>query len=140
MADNTFATTLWYNTQMLASIVESFYKMVSDPLDLTVVEWHVLQTLYRQDGQRPTDLAPAVGRDVTAFTVVLNSLERKGWIVRQGDTLDRRVVRVHLTDHAQQNRAQFDQSVTILETYLRAHLSESDLHDLLRLREQLVQS
>jgi DNA-binding MarR family transcriptional regulator len=138
MADHTLSASLWYNAQLLASLVDSFYKMVSDPLGLTVVEWHVLHALYRQDGQRASELARAVGRQQTSFTPILDSLERKGWIARQADSLDRRAVRMYLTQNAQQNRSQFEHSIATLEDLLRGQLGEADLFALIKLREQLV--
>jgi DNA-binding MarR family transcriptional regulator len=139
MTDKHLSKSLWHNAQQLIRLVDDLYKTVSEPLGISIAEWHVLYALYNRDSQRPNELANAVGRATTSFTPILDSLERKGWIARQADPIDRRSVRIYLTEYAYLNRAQFDKSVTTLETWLNAQFDQSDIDHLVSLQERLAQ-
>src|SRR5690349_5898059 len=112
MAEDHLSTSLLYNFQKLSHVMDAIYKKAVDPLNLTIAEWHTLFMMYQQDEQRAGDLAQAIGRPTTSFTPILDGLERKGFIARRADPRDRRAVRIYLTEHAQQFRSQFDESVT----------------------------
>lgn len=49
--------------------------------------------------QRITDLAAAEGVTQPAITLLVNRLEQRGWVTRQPDPDDRRVVLVTMTEH-----------------------------------------
>jgi len=57
----------------------------------------VLLELYKQDGQHPSALAVAIGEAVTSFTLVIDKLQRMGFIKRSADKDDRRAIFIHLT-------------------------------------------
>lgn len=117
----------WYHTQIVLSLVDSIYRVVITPFGLAVIEWHVINALYADDGQRAIDLAQKVGRASSSFTPILDSLEEKEWIIRRRDPDDRRVVRIHLTDSAYQQQTAIEASVVIIENHLREQLDETDL-------------
>lgn len=62
---------------------------------------HVLLALYRTDMQRAADLALATGWAATAFTPVLDRLERTGLVARYEHPTDRRSVLIGLTDRSE---------------------------------------
>lgn len=65
--------------------------------DLNPLELHILLSLYRQDGQRASDLAKSIGRAATSFTPVLDRLAEFGYLCRKADADDRRSVGIFLT-------------------------------------------
>ena len=54
------------------------------------------------DGARVSDVAADQGLAVSTMTRNLALLERKGWLARESDPRDRRIVRVRLTSTGQQ--------------------------------------
>jgi DNA-binding MarR family transcriptional regulator len=70
----------------------------TDARNLDATELHVLVALYDNDGQKAGELAKRIGNLPTSFTPVLDRLERMKYIERKDSPLDRRVVRICLTD------------------------------------------
>ncbi len=66
--------------------------------DVGLIQIHVLDALYEEDGQHASNLARQVDRQVTSFTPILDKLEKRGLIRREADTNDRRAVFIFLTD------------------------------------------
>jgi DNA-binding MarR family transcriptional regulator len=64
---------------------------------LRVPEWRVLACLHDRDGQMITRLAALALMEQSAMTRVVERLEERGLVLRQGDARDRRRVRVHLS-------------------------------------------
>jgi len=65
--------------------------------ELSLIQMHVLDGLYFENGQHASSLARTTGRAATSFTPILDSLERRGLICRKDDPNDRRAIYVHLT-------------------------------------------
>ncbi len=66
--------------------------------EMSLVQIHILEALYEQDGQHASALAKAVEREATSFTPILDKLEKRGLIRREADKGDRRAVFIFLTD------------------------------------------
>ena len=69
-------------------------------LGLTFTEIGVLQAV-SSEPRRITDLALAEGVTQPAITSLVNRLAERGWVVRETDPCDRRVVRVTITPAGQ---------------------------------------
>lgn len=81
--------------------IEDAMKMAAQGTSLDkmpLLQIHVLEALYEQDGQHASTLAKAVEREATSFTPVLDKLEKRGLICRAADPNDRRAVFIHLTN------------------------------------------
>ena len=63
---------------------------------LRVPEWRVLACLHDRDGQMVTRLAALALMEQSAMTRVVERMEERGLVTRQGDARDRRRVRVFL--------------------------------------------
>lgn len=61
-------------------------------------EQFVLRELSLKGTQTPSQLATALQASSGRISTVLSSLEKKGWITRDIDSNDRRIIRVSLTD------------------------------------------
>ncbi len=91
---------VWVDTAKRLGLIETALMEQLEPTpacDLTPKQVHVLAALYAQDKQRPSDLARATGSAPTAFTPILDALERQRLIVRRPDTSDRRAVVISIT-------------------------------------------
>lgn len=81
--------------------------------DLSVKELHVLEAVhYLERGARSTmtNVAQALSIRVSSLTTAVNTLVRKGYLQREGDPEDRRIIRLRLTEkggQANQLHSQF---------------------------------
>ncbi|EGJ48709.1 MarR family winged helix-turn-helix transcriptional regulator [Desulfocurvibacter africanus] len=66
-------------------------------LDVTPEQWAVMNKLYLAEGLSQSELADQVCKDRPTITRILDTLERRGLVVRGRDHTDRRRYRVHLT-------------------------------------------
>ncbi|PJF39755.1 MAG: MarR family transcriptional regulator [Phototrophicales bacterium] len=66
--------------------------------DLTLSQFGVLEALYHRGPLVQKDIAQKVLKSTGNITLVINNLEKRGLVVRERETEDRRFVRVHLTD------------------------------------------
>jgi MarR family transcriptional regulator, organic hydroperoxide resistance regulator len=65
---------------------------------LTPAQLVVLRRLAAVDGQAMRDLAPRAGLDPTSLNWLVDQLEKAAFVERRRDAVDRRLVRVWLTD------------------------------------------
>lgn len=65
--------------------------------DLSVAEMHTLESIGLYHAQTMSETAAALGVTTGTLTVAIDRLVRKGYVTRQRDAYDRRVVRVTLT-------------------------------------------
>lgn len=67
------------------------------PLDLKIAQLDVLMNLYRHPGMSQHDLARRLLVGRSNITMLLPQLEKQGVLRREGDTRDKRVMRLFLT-------------------------------------------
>jgi DNA-binding MarR family transcriptional regulator len=99
VVDKASASTLYLQVDCALRLLDQLYKPHFEALGLGVIEAYILLLLYEKDGQRPGDLARAVGRAPTSFTPILDKIQRKKLIKRKQDASDHRAVNIYLTKH-----------------------------------------
>lgn len=73
-------------------------------------EQFVLRELSIKGTQSPSQLAAALQTSSGRISTVLSALEKKGWVTRDIDPEDRRIIRVNLTDSGrEQSRRMMDE-------------------------------
>jgi DNA-binding MarR family transcriptional regulator len=70
-------------------------------LGLTRSQWWVLNHLYRNDGITQSELADILEVERATLGRLLDRLETKGWVRREGHAADRRAKRVFLTEEVE---------------------------------------
>ncbi len=71
------------------------------PLGLTRSQWWVLNHLFRNNGATQSELAEILEIEKATLGRLLDRMEAKGWIRREGHATDRRVKQVFLTDEVE---------------------------------------
>ena len=66
--------------------------------DLTASQFAVLETLYHIGSMTQGEVSSKVLKSTSNLTTVIDNLERDGYVRRERDTEDRRVIHVHLTE------------------------------------------
>jgi MarR family transcriptional regulator, transcriptional regulator for hemolysin len=70
-------------------------------LGLTRSQWWVLNHLFRNDGATQSELADILEIEKATLGRLLDRMEAKGWIRREGHATDRRIKRVFLTEEVE---------------------------------------
>ncbi len=65
--------------------------------DLSIAEMHTLDAIGPYDARTMTETASLLGITVGTLTISINRLVKKGYVARNRDTNDRRIVRISLT-------------------------------------------
>jgi DNA-binding MarR family transcriptional regulator len=79
------------------AIVRALGKVLQ-PFDLKIGQLDVLMNLYRHPGMSQHDLARRLLVGRSNITMLLPQLEKQGFLRREGDARDKRVMRLYLTD------------------------------------------
>ena len=110
----------------------SAYDQFMKPLGITRSQWWVLAFLSRHDGMMQTQLAELMEVGKASVGDNLEGLEKREWVVRRADPVDKRARRVFLTKSAQT----LIRHMTIMEhefnLQILAELSEPETKELVR--------
>ena len=79
-------------------------RFLKENLDITPVQWLVLYTLFKKDGEIITKLAKRCYLDNSTITGVIDRLEKGGYVLREPLEGDRRVYRIILLPKAHKIR------------------------------------
>lgn len=106
-----FKDCICFQLGALSRRITRSYKDSIASIGLTHVQFFMLIALYEEDGLLSSQLADKTALDRSTATGLLDRLERDGWIERKADRADRRIVRIHLTPKA------LEQRTAIITTY-----------------------
>ena len=82
----------------LASAMQERFNHDLEALDITWPQWMVMNVLHHSPANTPAQIAEQIGVDRSAVTRLLDRLEKKGLVRREHDQLDRRSVKVLITE------------------------------------------
>ena len=105
---------------------------------MTALQYNALQSLYvhakDDDGGLPSgELGRHLYTRVPDVTRLLDRMEQKGWLIRQRDTKNRRIVRAQLTEIGKQLVESAFRSLKELEEEQLSHMTQADKNELSRL-------
>ncbi|HEX6994261.1 MAG TPA: MarR family transcriptional regulator [Gammaproteobacteria bacterium] len=106
--------------------------------DLTPAKFSVLAVIHENPGVRPSEVGRALDIKKTNFVPLLDSLERRGLVVRRPAAEDRRAVELHLTAEGRALLQRANQAQARHETKFVARLGERGRTELLELLERLT--
>lgn len=67
------------------------------PFGLTPIQHLILEALWEEDGQSAGDIGKKLVLDGATLSGILDRLAAGGWIVKETDDEDKRILRIHLT-------------------------------------------
>jgi DNA-binding MarR family transcriptional regulator len=102
------------------------------PIGLTRSQWWVLAFLSRRDGMSQVALADELDVGKVALGGLVDRLEASGFVERQGDRVDRRVKRIHLTKAGGKLVRDIRNSVADVEQEIVEGVSDVDLQATVR--------
>lgn len=89
----------------------------------------VLININSKDGTPATKIAPLIGLETRSLTRMLKTMEEKGLIYKKADPVDKRSVRMFLTEEGKRKKEISVQSVMRFNEQVRAALTEEELAD-----------
>jgi len=75
----------------------------------------ILFLLWKKDGRSHKELADTLGLKPATITIMINRMEKSGWLQRRPDPEDMRVSRVYLTEKAKKVRPKVEEVLYIME-------------------------
>jgi MarR family transcriptional regulator, transcriptional regulator for hemolysin len=125
---------------LTAKVVSRAFSDVLTDAGGSLPTWLVLSSLKEQSRRTQLDLARAMGIEGPTLTRHLDGFEESGLVERHRDAVDRRAVRVELTEAGERVHATLREAVIAFDKRLTAGLSETQLADLARTLAQLEQN
>ena len=89
----------------------------------------VLININSKEGTPATKIAPLIGLETRSLTRMLKTMEEKGLIYKKADPVDKRSVRMFLTEEGKRKKEISVQSVMRFNEQVRAALTEEELAD-----------
>ena len=81
--------------------------------DITLKQYYLLRKLDRCGYMYPSEIAEDLFCDRPTASVIIRNMEKKGWVVREQDSENRRAVQVLITEAG---RTKFEASKSLLKT------------------------
>lgn len=107
--------------------ISRMYNQQASAYDATMAMGFVLLTINAEEGTPATKIAPLMGLEARSLTRLLNTMEERGVIIRKTDALDKRSVRVCLTEEGKMKRDKAKETVLNFNEAVREAVSEEKL-------------
>lgn len=120
---------------MSDGIAKRFAKNVAE---LTAQDFGILNFLYKNDGQTHTIIAQEMLRDKTTITRRIDLLVKKGFLFREIDSQDRRIVRVYLTDKAKEIKPNLISNILDFHKEVLNDIPQEDLDTTIKTLEKII--
>lgn len=103
------------------------YNQQASKYDMTTSVGFVLLNISSKEGTPATKIAPLMGMEARSLTRVLKSMEDKGLVYRQADLIDRRSVRIFLTEEGKRKKEISRATVLAFNEAVRKEIPEDKL-------------
>ncbi|MCC5937437.1 MAG: winged helix-turn-helix transcriptional regulator [Lunatimonas sp.] len=113
--------------------ISRMYNQKAAQEDITASIGYVLINIHSKDGTPATKIAPMLGLETRSLTRVLKSMEDKGLIEKRPDPLDRRSVRIFLTELGRQKKGKSVETVMDFNQKVQKALTEKELKSFFRI-------
>jgi DNA-binding MarR family transcriptional regulator len=124
--------TFCFNVKTAWHAIMKMYNTMGIDHDLSASSGFILLNIDPKQGTPVTHIGPAIGMEPKGLTRTLKSFEEKGWIIREADKQDKRMVRVFLTEKGKRKRAISRESVKQFNAALYQHIPEEDIEAFFR--------
>ncbi|MAZ37082.1 MAG: MarR family transcriptional regulator [Crocinitomicaceae bacterium] len=105
--------------------VQRHYNIIASRHDLTMTMGYVLLNIDQENGTPSTQLGPKIGMEPGSLTRTLKSMEKKGYIFKQSNEIDRRKVHICLSELGRKKREASREAVLHFNDYLDKKISAS---------------
>ena len=97
----------------------------------------VLININSKEGTPATKIAPQIGLETRSLTRMLKTMEEKGLIFKQADLLDKRSVRIFLTEEGKRKKEVSIQTIRHFNEQVREMVTEQELNTFFSVFEKI---
>lgn len=119
--------TVDYNVKVCWHAIARMYNLQAAQYGITTSIGFVLLNIHPQEGTPATKIAPKMGLEARSLTRILKSMEEDGLIYKVGDAVDKRSVRIFLTDKGLAKKEVARQTVKTFNQKVRAVIPAEEL-------------
>ena len=130
--------TVDYNIKVAWHAISRMYNTQAAQNDITTSIGFVLLNIDQERGTPATKIAPLLGLETRSLTRILRSMEDKGLIYKQGDSVDKRSVRIFLTELGLEKKEVSRQTVRHFNLKIREKIPQSQLDVFFKVAAQIT--
>lgn len=119
--------TVDYNIKAAWHSIARMYNQQAMKYDGTMSMGFALLNIHSEEGTPATKIAPLMGLEARSLTRLLKSMEEKGLIVRKGDKVDKRSVRILLTKKGKKMKENSRETVLRFNEVVRQEVPDQKL-------------
>ncbi|HZB15388.1 MAG TPA: MarR family transcriptional regulator [Chryseolinea sp.] len=119
--------TVDHNIKSAWHAIARMYNQQASKYDVTTSIGFVLLNIHSEEGTPATKIAPLMGLEARSLTRMLKTMEEKKLIYRYPDPVDKRSVRIYLTDLGKKKKELSRASVLLFNNRVRELISENKL-------------
>jgi len=116
-----------YHVRAVWYAIFRMYNQVGQQYGVTTSMGFVLLNIHSEEGTPATKIAPLMGLETRSLSRMLRSLEDKGLIYRVKDDVDRRSVRIFLTEEGKRKKEIARQTVRQFNEEVRQLIDPADM-------------
>ncbi len=130
--------TVDYNIKVAWHAISRMYNTQAAQNDITTSIGFVLLNIDQDKGTPATKIAPLLGLETRSLTRILRSMEEKGLIYKQADSVDKRSVRIFLTPLGLEKKEVSRQTVRHFNLKIRDKIPQSQLDIFFKVSAQIT--
>lgn len=130
--------TVDYNIKVAWHAISRMYNTQAAQNDITTSIGFVLLNIDQERGTPATKIAPLLGLETRSLTRILRSMEEKGLVYKQADSVDKRSVRIFLTPLGLEKKEVSRQTVRHFNLKIREKISQSQLDIFFKVATQIT--
>lgn len=130
--------TVDYNIKVAWHAISRMYNTQAAQNDITTSIGFVLLNIDQEKGTPATKIAPLLGLETRSLTRILRSMEEKGLIYKQADSVDKRSVRIFLTQLGLEKKEISRQTVRHFNLKMREKIPQSQLDTFFKVAAQIT--
>ncbi len=130
--------TVDYNIKVAWHAISRMYNTQAAQNDITTSIGFVLLNIDQERGTPATKIAPLLGLETRSLTRILRSMEEKGLIYKQADSVDKRSVRIFLTALGLEKKEVSRQTVRHFNLKIREKIPQSQLDVFFKVAVQIT--
>lgn len=129
--------TLDYHIKWAWHKISKYYNQEAQKHNLTMSMGYVLLNIDSKNGTPATSLGPKMGMEPRSLSRILNTMQSNGLITRLPDAVDKRVIRVYLTEDGIKNREISKNTVLQLNTRIQQNFSREELNTFFKIMDTI---
>src|ERR1700683_4997091 len=133
-------TSLGYMLKAAASALHAALEAVLRPLGMTITHYSCLELLAQRPGLSNSELARGAFVTRQSMNVLLQSLEREGYVTRPAEAPVGKVLPTRLTPRGRRSLAKATVAVRSVEIRLQAGMTETEQAVAFRILSRMIQS